>query len=300
MAGNIRRYCPICKTEKIVANFYDNPLVGHKGERIWICKSCAYDKYKDYLRRAKDEKVAMWCTLAEMGMPFKKQVWKATREAASLNVGIGDAKKPYVNIVNLYMNYFKSFNIRAKGLWESDEVITPNKAIEENEENKNKYGVVDYDKQVVVWGRFERSDGSLDDDAYKFLNTTFAKYVEDMDDLDANLENRYRDLARCELRLRRANEKGDGSEISKAQDSLNKQLALLGLNNFKKEYESEEKRAYEKRVAIVEHTKPAECEDLKKYLDMVGYEKEKALPMRAIRNAIAGTREYPEIPPEEK
>ena len=114
--------------------------------------------------------------------------------------------------------------------------------------------------------------------------------------MDVNLEKRYRDLAKCELRLRRANESADGGEIGKAQESLNKQLALLKMNDFQSNIKSEEQRFIEKRIAYLEHSGPAECEDLTRFLDKVGYEKERATPMRAIRNAIAETHEYPDIP----
>ena len=70
---------------------------------------------------------------------------------------------------------------------------------------------------------------------------------------------------------------------------------MLGLDDFSKHEESEEKRTFEKRIAMIEHFKPAECEDLQKYLDMVGYEKEKAIPMRAIKNAIIGSKDYPNL-----
>ena len=156
------------------------------------------------------------------------------------------------------------------------------------------------DEEQIIWGKYLTEDGQLDIDAYRFLNQTMEDYTGTMGQLDANTEKRFRDLCRCELRLRKANEAGDGGEISKAQDSLNKQLSLLSLDNFKKQYISEEKRFCEKRIALIEHTKPAECEDLQKYIDMVGYEREKAIPMRSIRNAIVGTREYPDIPPEEQ
>ena len=117
--------------------------------------------------------------------------------------------------------------------------------------------------------------------------------------MDANLIRRYRDLSKAELGKREADESGDIQKIAKAQDILNKQLALLNLNEFKNRNKTDEQLAFEKRVAMIEYTKPSECEDLKKYLDAVGYEKEKGLMMRSIRNAIAGTRDYPDIPKEE-
>ena len=46
---------------------------------------------------------------------------------------------------------------------------------------------------------------------------------------------------------------------------------------------------------MIEYSKPAECEDLQKYLDMVGYEKEKAMLKRSLRNAVTGSREYPDV-----
>ena len=156
---------------------------------------------------------------------------------------------------------------------------------------------LDLTEQQKIWGKF-MSDGKLDVEAYQFLNETFEDYTKELYDMDANLEKRYRDLAKCELRLRKDNESGDGGEISKAQDSLNKQLALLKMNEFQSKQLSDEKRAFEYNVSLIENYRPAECEQLQEYLDRVGYEKEKAILMRSIRNAIAETREYPDIPKE--
>lgn len=90
---------------------------------------------------------------------------------------------------------------------------------------------------------------------------------------DINTVNRYKDLAIAELRLRKANERGDISEIAKCQDILNKQLSLLNLNHFENNTKTKEDLLLEKKINMIEFEKPAECEDLKKYLDMVGFEK---------------------------
>ena len=116
--------------------------------------------------------------------------------------------------------------------------------------------------------------------------------------MDANLIRRYRDLAKDELRKRKADESGDIQEIAKAQDNLKKMLDMLKLSDFQSKQMSDEKRAFEYSVSLVENFHPAECEELQEFLDKVGYEKEKAILMRSIQNAVAETREYPDIPKE--
>jgi len=49
----------------------------------------------------------------------------------------------------------------------------------------------------------------------------------------------------------------------------------------------------------IEETEPAELEDRDKYVDITGYEAMYNSIMRSMKNMIAGSREYPDIPMEE-
>lgn len=284
-------YCPNCQTSKSFSNFHNHILVGKKF--LPYCKSCCSKKLKEYIAKTKDESAGLWCLLAELGIPFLKEVWEPTKKIvlASTNAG----RKP--DLFLTYVKTIKELGLVLEGFWQSDMMLDDFIDISNNEESEE--DKVDWEEQIRVWGKFVNSDGELDEESYNYLNFTFEDYTKDLIEMDANLIRRYRDLCKAELRKRKADESGDIQEIAKAQDSLNKQLALLKLNEFKSHNKTDEQLAFEKRVAMIEYTRPSECEDLKKYLDAVGYEKEKGLMMRSIRNAIAGTRDYPDIPKEE-
>ena len=51
---------------------------------------------------------------------------------------------------------------------------------------------------------------------------------------------------------------------------------------------------------MIENEEPAEDEDKEKYRDIAGYEKSFKEIMRSMRNLIAGTKDYPDIPKEER
>ena len=281
-----KKECGYCGTSKSTAQFHKSPMDSRKF--LPICKLCCRDKLKEYTKATGSESAAFWLVLSELGVPFIQEIWdrfeifKATAT-------------PTTDLVMGYLRILSESGIKVDGFWQSDVMLDMLMDTKVNREVVRED--LDLSEQQKIWGKF-LVDGQLDIEAYQFLNETFEDYTKELFDMDTNLEKRYRDLAKCELRLRKANESGDGGEISKAQDSLNKQLALLKMNEFQSKQLSDEKRAFEYNVSLIEHYRPAECEQLQEYLDKVGYEKEKAILMRSIRNAIAETREYPDIPKE--
>ena len=281
-----KKVCGCCQTAKSFAQFHKSPM--NSGQFLPICKLCCKEKLKNYTEITGSEDASFWLVLSELGVPFIKEVWdkfqvfKATAPAST-------------DLIMAYLRTLSESGIKVDGFWQSDVMLDMlmDSVVDREVEREE----LDLDEQQKIWGKF-LVDGQLDIEAYQFLNETFEDYTKELLDMDTNLEKRYRDLAKCELRLRKANESGDGGEISKAQDSLNKQLALLKMNEFQSKQLSDEKRAFEYNVSLIEHYRPAECEQLQEYLDKVGYEKEKAILMRSIRNAVAETRDYPDIPKE--
>lgn len=279
------KYCPQCESSKPFNSFHPHIVVGQK-YMPW-CKTCTGAKLREYIKKTGSEGAGLWCLLAECGIPFLRDVWNSTQKIISEGTGAG--RKP--DLFLTYVRTLKEFGIIVEGFWQSDVML--DEFIEVYGEGKEEQEeLIDLKEQERIWGKFEPED-------YEFLNFTFNEYTQELLEMDANLIRRYRDLAKAELRKRKADESGDIQEIKNAQNILNNQLSLLKLNEFKSHNKTDEQLAFEKRVAMIEYTKPSECEDLKVYLDMVGYEKEKGLMMRSLRNAIAGTRDYPDIPKEE-
>ena len=256
------------------------------------CRNCCNILLKRYIAETKSEAAGLWLLLAQVNIPFINEIY----EKAILRLQDASTKKPSLFVT--YLSFMAQWNEPYTGFLQSTNMLTDFLKTVEVEAEKirtEQKPLKNMKEEIEKWGKFTGIDGKIDRDSYDFLNRTFDEYTADILEMDTNLMNRYRDLCKCELRLRKANESGDGAEISKAQDALNKQLALLKLNDFQSKNISDEQKAFEKKVAMIEYSKPAECEDLQKYLDMVGYEKEKAMLKRSLRNAVTGSREYPDV-----
>lgn len=278
-------YCCNCQSAKNFSTFHAHVIVGKK--YLPFCKTCCNKKLRDYISITKSEGAGLWCLLAELGIPFFKEVWENTQKIVFEATGAG--RKP--DLLLTYLRTFKEFGIVAQGFWQSDMMLDDFVEIGENKEEENKE-VIDLNEQQRIWGRFEVED-------YDFLNFTFNEYTQNLLEMDANLIRRYRDLAKAELRKRKADESGDIGEITKAQDSLNKQLALLKLNNFKDNKQSETEKFIERMAWNIENTKPAECEDTQKYKDFSNFGINWEDIMRTVKNLVAGSREYPDVPRDE-
>ena len=277
-------YCYNCQSAKNFSTFHAHVIVGKK--YLPFCKTCCNKKLRDYIGVTKSEGAGLWCLLAELGIPFFKEVWENTQKIVFEATGAG--RKP--DLLLTYLRTFKEFGIVGQGFWQSDMMLDDFVEIGENKGEDNKE-VIDLNEQQRIWGRFEVED-------YDFLNFRFNEYRQNLLEMDANLIRRYRDLAKAELRKRKADESGDIQEIAKAQDNLKKMLDMLNLSDFKKGEVDERKQFVDRIAWMMEETEPAEEEDESKYRDIAGYEELYNDFMRSMRNTLTGDRRYPNIPPE--
>ena len=287
------KVCMACEQEKPCTAFYKspNPLYDY----VPLCNQCRNERLATYNKVAKTDGGGLWILLMELGIPFISSVWKETEEDLKGPFGRGVKPNSFVR----YMEHLEESGIEVQGIWQSDVMLTDlvDFAPEAREAKKLQ---VEVDKLIRIWGRFTTKDGSIDQDAYLFLENNFENYTQELPEMDVNTENRYRDLCRCELQLRRANESGDANDISKAQDRLNKQLKLLNLDTFNNNIKSEQEKFIDRIAWMIEETEPAEEEDRKKYRDIAGYEKSFGEIMRSMKNLLTGSRDFPNIPVDEK
>lgn len=277
-------YCINCQSSKAFSNFHGHIVVGKK--YLPICKTCCTKKLKDYITATKSEGAGLWCLLAELGIPFLKEVWEPTQKIVFESTSAG--RKP--DLFLTYLRTIKELGIVVEGFWQSDMMLNDFIDIGESHQEEDEE-IIDLNEQQRIWGKFESED-------YNFLNFTFKEYTQNLLDMDANLIRRYRDLAKAELRKRKADESGDIQEIAKAQDNLKKMLDMLNLSDFKKGEVDERKQFVDRIAWMIEETEPAEEEDESKYRDIAGYEKIYNDFMRSMRNTLTGDRRYPDIPPE--
>lgn len=279
------KYCPQCESSKPFNSFHPHIVVGQK-YMPW-CKTCTGAKLREYIKKTGSEGAGLWCLLAECGIPFLRDVWNSTQKIISEGTGAG--RKP--DLFLTYVRTLKEFGIIVEGFWQSDVML--DEFIEVYGEGKEEQEeLLDLKEQERIWGKFEPGD-------YEFLNFTFNEYTQDLLEMDANLIRRYRDLVKAELRKRKADESGDMNEIKNAQAVLNNQLTLLKLNNFKDNKQSDTEKFIERMAWNIENTKPAECEDTQKYKDFSNFGINWEDIMRTVKNLVAGSRDYPDIPRDE-
>ena len=291
------RVCPQCQKYKPSSQFYAGV---HEDEDnlIW-CRPCLDNYYKKVKEKTGSDTAAMYCTAMLVDMPILMAVWNAAKPIVEQKMKTN--VKP--NYFKIYHQCFKEMGLIAEGNWQSDVMLSyfwnGEKPIFENY-TPEETTAFDMEANIIKWGRFLDDKGNIDIEAYRFLNKELETYTNELVGVDANLENRYKDLCRAEWHKRKADESGNISEIAKAQDSLNKQLALLGLNHFKK-VETDERKLFIDRIAwMIEETEPAEEEDESKYRDVAGFERIFNSFMRSMRNILVGSRDYPNIPKEEE
>lgn len=283
-----KKVCGCCQTEKSPNQFHKSPM--SSGQFLPICKLCCKEKLKNYTEITGNESAAFWLVLSELGVPFIKEVWdnfQVFKATASVNT----------DLIMAYLRALSESGIKVDGFWQSDVMLdmlmdsVVNRDVEKDE--------LDLTEQQKIWGKF-MSDGKLDVEAYQFLNETFEDYTKELYDMDTNLEKRYRDLAKAELRKRQADETGDIQEIAKAQDNLKKILDMLKLSDFQNSKQTAVEKHIERLAWTIENVKPAECEDLNKYKDFSNFGDTWKDIMRCVQNLVYSTREYPEVPKGER
>lgn len=272
-------FCPYCDKEKQDSQFYKSPI--KTGEYIKPCKSCVTDLYKQALESTKDQGAALWSTCMQTGIPMRRAEYTAcldTLEKAA------KGKKP--SLFMLYHTYLSTSPDKLTGVWDSDMELSNFKDLGDVAKGET--------DEVALKARWRKQwGGDYEDEDCQWLDDMFDSYTADIFEMDTAMEMRYRDLCKLELEQYKSGVNKD------TQSQIKTLMSLLKLDDFKSNQKSDAERAFEKRIAWVEYTKPSECEDLTRFVDMVGYEKDKGEKMRSLRNAVAGTRDYPAIPKEE-
>lgn len=283
-----KKECGCCGTSKSTAQFHKSPMDSRKF--LPICKLCCKEKLKAYTEITGKESAAMWLVLSELGVPFIQEIWDKL-EVFKATAGIN------TDLVMAYLRILNESCIKVDGFWQSNVMLDMlmDTVVDREVEREE----LDLSEQQKIWGKF-MSDGQLDVEAYRFLNETFEDYTKELYDMDVNLEKRYRDLAKAELRKRQADEAGDIQEIAKAQDNLKKILDMLKLSDFQSNKQSAAEKHIERLAWMIENERPAECEDLNKYRDISGFESTWKDIMRCVQNLVCGSRDYPDVPKDEK
>lgn len=286
----VKNICECCGEKKNGTFFYPNYGIQYNGRtKARFCKSCC-SKRMEYYNGFLSEEASLWVVLSELGIPFIKKVYEQILEERATSKNYNKTE-----IVGHYIKRLLEYPKIYSGIWDSDVGINEILNKEEREEENSD---MDLEEMEEIWGKYPDDEYAK---AYIFLQKTFKDYTSDLTiEMDANLINRYRDLCKAEYRKRKADEGGDIVEIKQAQANLTDMLKLLKLNDFQSNQKSETEKMIERKIWTIENTKPAECEDLEAYRDISGFEETWGHILRCVKNLVAGSREYPDIPRDER
>lgn len=276
--------CSCCRKPKTISFFYTGIGV-QNGKTLPICKECCKNKLDKYTAILGAEGGA-WVLMAELGIPFIRDIWKTAPIEARKMTSSGHRE---FNTLDCYIKQISTSETVYQGFWDSDTMLDKILSNGKRSFVKQIDDLDDLEAMFKKWGKYDEVE------AYEFLERTYNEYTEELIELDANLRNRYKDLCAAEYALRRAKESGDVSEMAKAQDNVNKLLKLLKLDDFKENKQSDIEKFIERKAWEIENIRPAECEDLDKYKDFSNFDGTWKHLMRAVKNLVAGTKEYPDI-----
>ena len=281
------RYCPCCSTVKEKSKFYPSPIATN--EYLPYCKECVGKKYRAASQALDSKWGAFWCVCMEMGVPMFREKFQLLKAQYDGFDGKGRRPEPF----GLYLALLKDGGVQYRGIFDSDMQLSEfvDLGIEQSPEEPTQK---DMDAQRKQWDKVWGKD--YDDEDCQRLDEYFEGYTNDIPEMDVGMTLRYRDLCKAELRKF----KGDDDKGQTTKEIVDL-MKLLKISDFSSAADKSDSRiAFEKLIAMIETTKPSECEDITKYVDMCGHEKDRAEDMRCLRNAIAGSRDYPDVPRDER
>lgn len=285
-----KRHCIYCDEIKPKGSFYKSLNPRHKSGVLPVCKSCVELLYNDYFEKVGRYDAAMWCVCADIGVPFVFDVWQ---DVLSDYESRSEQMKSHAPIAIYLSKLYDRMDI-IEGFWQSDRMLNSFMDIGQNDSVQTDVDIEHKrESQRDEWGEFD--DADLD-----YLDKQFKEYTSSLTGMDKITTMRYHDLCKAELSKRKADLAGDYGDINKARDNLLAIMKLLKLDNFHGNERTDEEKRVERIIWNIEHTKPAECEDLDKYRDFSNFGKQWKTIMRCIQNAITGTRDYPNVPKSEK
>ena len=202
--------------------------------------------------------------------------------------GKGRRPEPF----GMYLTLLRDAGIQYRGIFDSDMQLSDfvDLSVQQVADEPTQK---DLDEKRKQWDRVWGAQYKDDDDC-EWLDEQFEKYTMDILELEPAQETLYRDLCRALL------ERFKGNMDKVVFDQIKTLMSMLKLDDFKDNKQSETEKFIERMAFTIENTKPAECEDLEKYKDFSGFGKTWDGLMRCLKNLVGGSRDYPDIPREER
>ena len=282
------RFCPCCGQTKGLQNFIVD--YRNKDKYLPFCKTCT-----DFIvNKASDNQlsvVGIWAAAMVNNVPMIKYIWDEAKKI----IAETNPKSPFAVYYRVMREKYGNY----EGVWQSDCWVGDFlKIVAKNSEGIVIPSIDEIQSLVKDWGKFLKENGEYDYEAYDYLSKRYEEYVENAQGLTNAMSMQYRNLCKAEWLKIKADESGDITEVSKAQKLLDSLYSQLKLDDFAIE-KSDTDRFIDRLIWRIEETEPAEIEDENKYVDVAGHERNYNSIMRSLKNIVANSRDYPEVPTEE-
>ena len=279
---NLERVCGKCQKAKHKTQFYKIPKTK---DYIPVCKMCLKQYFNEVQKNTGSDSVALWASLMAAGVPMMRDVYDTMMSA-------GDVEGN--NMLPTYFTLAEQSNRDFVSLADSNMQLNDFVDYGEYDLNPESEDVANVVIDAKTRRRWDKEWGAgYSDVQCQQLDEYFEGYTGDLSDMDVGMMLRYRDLCKAELRKFEGDD--DKGQTTKEIVDL---MKLLKISDFQRDEKSEDEKFIDKIVWMIEETEPAEEEDEEKYRDIAGYEEMYNEMMRCMRNLLTGTKDFPDIDPE--
>ena len=271
-----------CVGDVIETEFY-NSWSNFSDGKVPYCKKCLQKIFEYYKNETNSEKTAAYFTLMKIDTPLIEEIFDSVvNKKGSFNLSTYMAELQKRDSNKDIWQDFSGTDVELKDISEVKTIAERKKEINALEK---KWGIQD----------------CIED--YDFLEETFDRYTNNIKFVNPQQEDLYKDLCRDRLLLRKINDNRYGGEetIDKVQNRIGKTMSTLKLDLFEKQAEkSDIEKILEKQIWEIENTEPAEVVDKNEYKDFLNIESDWGNHiLRAIRNLLTGSKDYPNITKDE-
>ena len=206
-----------CKGRVNTSDFFTSWSIFSDGKTQY-CKDCCDQIFDYYISQGYTPKSALYYVLQKIDIPFISEVDEKALDRNKI--------KKMVSI-KLYIQELQR-NVAKKHLWNNFSDTDVDIKEMDLPINQKTITADDVKTRLDNWGIQE----SIED--YNFLDETFNKYTKDIQIINQGQEDKYRDLCRDRLLLRKINDKRyDGAEtLDTVQKRIDRQMESLKINEF--------------------------------------------------------------------
>lgn len=285
------RFCPCCEMERPLNLFILD--FRQKNKFLPMCRFCTDKIVSKTMKQFDSMAAGVWQGAMLNNVPMIQEVW----DRAYQTIIETEAKSPFAIYYRALRDIKSTYtDVSESDCWLGSFVkLFPD---EEHEDEEEIFSAEELTQLFKDWGKFVDDNGVVDFEAYQYLTQRFDDYTDGINDLTIAMSSQFRNLCKAEWQKLKADESGDINEIAKAQKLVDNLLSVLKLDDFAVE-KSDTDRFIDRLIWRIEETAPAEEEDESLYVDIAGYENMYNSLMRSMKNMLTGSRDFPEIPPDE-